>query len=321
VGDIIQAVYPDSVAHYYRLALAQKSDFAVSIEKLGYLALSQGEFAEARNWFRSLLMKIDPGDYHYRSQAVSGLAITSFCQGRFDEALVTLKEGIERDRTVGDPTSNVRALKHALRARMLEDLGRPQEAIADVDSALTAGRRAYYQGPHHFLPLKIRLLVETAQVNEALACLAAPIGEPGEPHAWQYSRLVGSAIIHRSEGHLDLAIAELKRANALMPESHPWFSMTLAEYYTLSGDTASALEKYRQVWVHSHRVLREDPPLFLRGSVSFAVLAAEAADASDACVNCQRFLAYWDRRDSLGNGTTAQQIRTLCASPLSAGQF
>jgi serine/threonine protein kinase/tetratricopeptide (TPR) repeat protein len=311
MGDMLGLISPDSAAHYWQLAVREKSDFAVSIEKLGYLALWRGDFAGAQRRFRSLMSDVDPGEYFYRSKGNTGMATTLLCQGLFDEALATLQRGIDADWAAGEPAQAERPYKHALRALILEDLDRNEEALAEVDSALSPLAPSYHQAVDHFLPIKIRLLTKLGRFDDASRAMDTT-GRVAVPAAWQYPRHESSYVLHRAAGELEKAILDLDSACVEMPRACPSHAFEQASCYLALGDEETALAKYRHAQQGSAGILRENPILFLHATLRHAELLMKTSPA-EACGLCRPFSVYWERRDAILGRSDTARVRAICA--------
>ncbi len=62
MGDVMRKVDADSALQFYELAVAKKGDFAISIEKIGYIQIWRGELDAARATFNHLMELSKPRD-------------------------------------------------------------------------------------------------------------------------------------------------------------------------------------------------------------------------------------------------------------------
>lgn len=85
----------DDAAASYRQALARKPDYFASLTKLGYMYLFKRDFARAESCFQSLASS---GDKGIRSEGRLCLAQIPLYQGKFNQALELLDQGIAADR-------------------------------------------------------------------------------------------------------------------------------------------------------------------------------------------------------------------------------
>lgn len=102
----------DQAAASYRQALEKKPDFFSSLNKLGYMHLFKRDYARAESCFQALASS---GDKGIRSEGRLYLAQIPLYQGKFNQALEMLEQGIAADRlerAEGTPL----ALKHFSKA-------------------------------------------------------------------------------------------------------------------------------------------------------------------------------------------------------------
>jgi tetratricopeptide (TPR) repeat protein/tRNA A-37 threonylcarbamoyl transferase component Bud32 len=117
------------------------------------------------------------------SLAAAGLADIALYEGRLEEAVVLLEQGIRGERAAGNEGEAARKL--SVLAQTLADLGRADEALAAADDAVASSRRE-----NVLLPAAL-VYLDLGQVEKALE-LAEDLGSRIGPDPQVYSKLVAS---------------------------------------------------------------------------------------------------------------------------------
>ncbi|MFH1679436.1 MAG: protein kinase, partial [Candidatus Eisenbacteria bacterium] len=125
----------DQAIDSYKQANAVKPGFSTS--KLGCLHLLKGEYEEADRYFQLRLSSPDKGE---RSSGRTSLALIPLHQGKFDEALGILDQGMAADRIEKSEAGLV--AKHLLRALIHEERGDSEKALAELEKLNTVSRMA-----------------------------------------------------------------------------------------------------------------------------------------------------------------------------------
>ena len=173
----------DRAVPEFRKVLELNPRFEVAVVGLALAQLARGQVEEATFTY-SRLEALGPRG---ASTAAMGLADIAVYQGRLEDAVKTLTEGLERDEAGGDTESA--ALKLVLLAEVELALGRAQSARRAVDRAARPERGENVLFPAALAYLEMRLQ------DRALA-LAEMLSRRLEPDPQAYARLI------RGEAHL-----------------------------------------------------------------------------------------------------------------------
>ncbi len=225
-------------------ALAVDADFAPAYDRLGWLALHEGNDLEAAAQHYRRALALAPYDDHIRSNA----AVLAVALGRLDEAIALLEAS-----AVFDPVS---AISHANLANAYLLAGRYAEAERSIRSALALSPQ--YAGAHYRLG---RMLLAQGDVEGARAAFEADTLEAG--------RLLGRAMIANVEGDLaasDAALAELRAAygdraagNYAQIYAHRGDMDAAFEWLAVEYETNAVSGFLEHRWDPLFEPLREDP--------------------------------------------------------------
>jgi tetratricopeptide (TPR) repeat protein len=192
----------------YRKALDKKPDFHASQAKLGHMYLFKEEYAIAESCYKAMSAS-DQKDV--RSEGRTYLAFVPAYQGKLDEALKILDDGLAADRMEQEEGMS-KARKHSLKASILSEKGSFDSAIKEGEKALDIGQQMYPENKIWGYRL-VQLLAEAGRIEEAeqeAKTLRTNIGEDVEGRIcyWWYAQ--GSVDFFK--GNLDESIVNLERA-------------------------------------------------------------------------------------------------------------
>jgi len=147
----------------YRSAVEMKPDFNASWLNLGNAYLMIGQYIEAGRCFQQLAR----GDrQNIRSEGRLYLGSVPLFQGKFEQALRTLEDGIAADALEGTfDWSNVR--KHYLHALLQADQGACDTALQEIDTCLAIRSREFPDEHLGFLADCVSLLAKCGELSRA----------------------------------------------------------------------------------------------------------------------------------------------------------
>jgi serine/threonine protein kinase/Flp pilus assembly protein TadD/TolB-like protein len=166
----------DEAMESYRAAVELKPDFNFSLSKLGNMYLLKHEFAKAESCYKALSAS---GLEDWRSNGRTALALIPIYKGEFARALEVLDTGIAADRMEQYEGTNL-AGKHMLKAVLLAELKRYDEAIEAVEAGLEIQRNAMPNDPTYNRHIYIYLLALAGRTADARRVLGEVEGEMGE---------------------------------------------------------------------------------------------------------------------------------------------
>jgi serine/threonine protein kinase/tetratricopeptide (TPR) repeat protein len=181
----------DNAIASYTKALEIKPDFYVSLRKLGHMHLFKREYAEAESCYQTLCSVPDKS---WRSSGRRYLSLIPMCQGRFAESMAILDEGIAADRM--EKMRGAQANKHLNKAFMYQELGRPQDALDELNKAVKINYETYGNEVNTTRVAEVLILAETGRIavaEERLAILERDVESQGaglEPMYWYAAGVV-----------------------------------------------------------------------------------------------------------------------------------
>ncbi len=233
----------DQAIESYKKALDIKPDFYLSLAKLGHMYLSKREYVKAESCYKELSSS---SEKDARSEGRTYLALIPLYQGKFEEALEILDDGIAADRM--EQAEGVQnAYKHNLKAFIYEEKKNLILALNEGEIASEIYERAYPENPVSLRPFHIHLLAESGKIAEAeevARTLKKHIEEKEPTLIHFYWMALG--FIELAKGNAEAAATHLEKANeeAMSPPFQLRFS--LARAYLESdrlGEAVSELEK------------------------------------------------------------------------------
>lgn len=226
----------DEAIESYEKAVEIKPDF--SLAKLGHMNLIKRQYAAAETYY--LRLSHDPRKY-VRSRGRVYLAIIPLYQGKFEQALKVLEDGIAADRL--EQIEGVQtAIKHGLKALIHEKQGETQLSLVQGERMIAVaegapGRsRAALQGIYIYVLARCGKIEDAERALQDLKGLAPP-GKSGLSYAY----LMALADIEKAKGNPNTALRHLERAEkeTAAPPFHLRYA--LAEAYLESGKLGEAV--------------------------------------------------------------------------------
>jgi tetratricopeptide (TPR) repeat protein len=199
----------------YARAVSIKRDFSSygALSKLGEMYLFSGQSDSAREIFQELASCEFKAT---RSRARTSLAQIPFYQGRFDEAIQVLNDGIAADR-LEQATSGAagdRSGKHGMLSAIADERGQIDEAIAEIYRAIEAHNQVYPDNRYAYYYTLARLLAANGEFDSARAVAAVmkPYLESRSINLSGYWYALGCTRL--AEGDVEGAVVDLEKAKA-----------------------------------------------------------------------------------------------------------
>jgi tetratricopeptide (TPR) repeat protein/predicted Ser/Thr protein kinase len=211
--------------------------------KIGHLHLFEGRYAQAESCYKVMASATDRWD---RCQARMYLAIVPLYQGKFQEALKLLDQGIAADQMEQTLRRNA-ADKYRLTANIYL-------ALRDYDAAITAalkGRdilaKAYPDNPAFIIDFYAHQLARTGRIEQAeevIRDLESRIKKDVLAHSDSYWVVKGN--IAYARGDLDEAIACFGKGLEAAPEPYFHIRSMLGETYLQAGRLDMAVATFEK---------------------------------------------------------------------------
>ena len=287
--------YDEALAAYDRAGQLDPRNFTVDLGRFVVETL-RGHWKDAERAARRLKESPEPNE---RWQGGAALAILALYLGDVETARALTEEGLRHAETK-DHRAKVRLFRAAIEA----DLGRPQDAIAEVEKALAEEPRepklvawAHTSRTTYLARLGRRQEAETSrgEVETWLRSLPAPLAEP--------HRLQLEGELAWGRGDLGRARELLTRAAALLPEATIESKVPSARIHHALGRVALEEGEREQAAQAFERVVSAgverlwEPIAYVRSLGHLARLEDEAGRTEKARRLYERYLNHWKGGD------------------------
>jgi tetratricopeptide (TPR) repeat protein len=153
----------DEAIESYKAALVRKDDFHSSLLGLGKLLLFRRDYAGAKKYFRKML---ESKYGQNRSEGRYFLAFIPIYQGKINDALKILNDGIAADRLENIDGWN-RARKHLLKSVISAELGKNDSALEELNTCMEIHQRTYPGEKVSSRHIYVQILAVTGQYERA----------------------------------------------------------------------------------------------------------------------------------------------------------
>jgi serine/threonine protein kinase/tetratricopeptide (TPR) repeat protein len=214
-----------------------------SLADLGHMYLFKREYARAESCYKALASSTDKAT---RSEGRTYLAFVPLYQGRFEEGLKVLNDGIAADRMEqAERQDNVN--KHFLKARIYEEKKNLEMALREAEICTEISKKAYPEGPvnmRHFYAYILANSEKIAKAEEVVRALKKDIEEKHPTLMYIYWMALGT--VEQAKGNIKTAVTYRERADKEAPSPLFHVRFGLARAYLESdrlGEAVSELEK------------------------------------------------------------------------------
>jgi tetratricopeptide (TPR) repeat protein len=234
----------DQAIESYKKALEIKQDFYMSLPKLGHMYLFRREYAKAESCYQELCSS---SKKDRRSRGRTCLARILLYQGKLDEALKILDDGIAADRMEqAERKDNVD--KHFLKARIYEEKKNLEMALKEAEICTEIHKKAYPENPWNMRDFYAYILAESgkiAKAEEVVRALKKDIEEKNP--ALMYSYWLALGTIEQAKGNTNTAVTYKEKAAEEAPSPLFHVRFFLAKAYLKSGRLGEAVAEFEKV--------------------------------------------------------------------------
>jgi tetratricopeptide (TPR) repeat protein/predicted Ser/Thr protein kinase len=240
----------DQAIESYKKALEKKPDFYSSQAGLGNMYIFRKDYAKAESYFEALSSS---SEKLLRSGGRLLLAFIPLYQGRFDDALKVLDDGIAADRMEqfeGSPN----AYKHFIKASIFEEKKKWSLALTETQTGIQILEKVTPEDPVNQRDYYAYLLAETGKIAEAeevARVLKKDIEQKNPTLMYSYWWTLGD--IEQAKGNLKIATDHYEKADKDAPTPSFYRRYTLAKIYLETGrldqavaELEKALSRYDQ---------------------------------------------------------------------------
>ena len=209
----------DQAIESYKRALEKKPDFYMSLAKLGHMYLYKKDYAEAESCYQALTSS---GVKEQRAFGRLYLAYAPLYQGKFNEALKVLEEGIAADRMEKVEGWDLLS-KYATKALVYEERGPLDSALALAQLCGELDRKFDPEALEYFRDFKAYFLAKKGDIPKAEAVaesLRKDIEKKDKQKLYIYWLIF--SFIQKQKGNHQQAMEQLERA--IQENPNPEFS-------------------------------------------------------------------------------------------------
>jgi serine/threonine protein kinase/predicted Zn-dependent protease len=233
----------DQAIESYKKALEIKPDFYMSQFKLGDMYLFRKDYAQAESCFKALS---SGNEKLYRSGGRMALALISLYQGKFEDALKVLDDGIAADR-MEQAEGEMNAYKHFGKVSIYEEQKKMSLALKEAEIAMEIMKKAKPNDPVYGRDYYAYLLAKSGKIAEAeeiARVLKKEIEEKDTTQMSSYWWTLGEIELVKED--TNKALSYLERVYKNSPTPSFGLRYYLAEIYLKTGrldEAVTQLEK------------------------------------------------------------------------------
>jgi tetratricopeptide (TPR) repeat protein len=238
--------YLDRAIESFEKAIEINPDFNMSIEHLGFMLLFKREYKKARVCLQKQSTKNDPNT---RSRGRTYLAYIPFYQGKFDQTLEVLREGIGSDKL-----EQYEKVWHAEKYFLITDVYRekndPQKALEHIEEAIEIRERAFPDSHAYARENYVQLLIENNNIEKAER-ITKSLREhiEGTDPTWMYRFWTAAGFIEVAKGNGEKAISNFLRACKTTPKNYFYPRYQLAVAYLDNDRLCEAVEEFEKLLI------------------------------------------------------------------------
>jgi len=278
----------------YRKAVEVKPDFYVSWFKLGAMYVYGREYARAESCLKWLAACPDK---ETRSEARVALGVIPAYQGKLEEALRVLDDGLAADRMEG-ATGDGNLNKHGLKALIYIEQKEFDRALEETRVTVDADRVLYPTDPVHHRDFYVYVLAKAGRIAQAEQVLKDLNGDIEDNHpTYKFAYWAALGTIKEARGDLAAAIADYEKANEESPGPVYGYRATLALAYLKAGKLGEAVAMFEKI------LSRYDPdrisavPGCVKDHYDLARAYEKSGWTAKAIEQYQEFLEIWKDAD------------------------
>ena len=279
----------DLAIESYTKSLEMNPDFTYSRQKLGHMYLVKRDYAKAEASYKELSSSTDKVA---RSTGRTCLAVIPMYQGKFEEALRVLDDGLAADRMEGAEESWQSALKHASKAEIYRARQDFNSALREWEHYMRIPGGASYTALEDRRCYYASLLAEsgqTARAREVARAMKQDTQREGQAQMQEYSYALGC--VELAEGNTEEGLINLEKAAAGIQDV--WVRYTLAKAYLESDRLAEAVAGFEKV---ISTILEETPVngvQIVKAHYLLGIAYEESSWDTKAIEQYEEFLEIW----------------------------
>jgi serine/threonine protein kinase/tetratricopeptide (TPR) repeat protein len=284
----------DQAIESYRKALEIKPDFYASLMKLGHMYLFKMEYVKAESCYKALSSS---NEKLYRSAGRVFLALIPLYQGKFEDALKLLDDGIAADRmeqAEGEPNAG----KYLMKAQIYEEKKNMSLALNEAEMVVGALKKVAPNDPVNRRDYYAYLLSQSGKIKEAeeIAQTLKKDIEEKNP-TMMYSYWLALSAIEQAKGNTNTAINYLEKTDK--DALSPLFPVRvfLGKAYLESGKIGEAVAELEKA-LSRYDDYRAGSPIWAVKAYYLLGLAYEKSGWNNKAIEkYEEFLEIWKNAD------------------------
>jgi tetratricopeptide (TPR) repeat protein len=286
----------DQAIESYGAALRIKPDFYPSLRKLGDMYVYKHAYARADSCYKELSSCPDKAA---RSGGRSLLAVIPAYQGKFDEALRILDDGLAADRMEGYE-GGLHAGKYFMKANIYLTKKDFDLAVREAEAFVEAWKKADPEDPvynRHFYCNVLTRAGRTAEAQEVAEAIRRDIS--GKSEIYMSSFWEPLAMIELARGDLGAALTYLDRAFASDNNAALFYPyrISLAEVYLKAGKLGEAVTTLERVVSRYDEERLQSAPRCVEDHYLLGIAYEESGWTTKAIEQYEEFLEIWKDAD------------------------
>jgi len=285
----------DQAIESYKKAVQIKPDYYASVRKLGNMYLFKGDYTQAESYYQQL---ISSEEKYTRSFGRTSLTLIPIYQGKFNQALQVLEQGLAADKMerIGGWMEMV---KHIEKASIYEAQSNFDLALKEAEICVEMLHKLDPNDPVYFRDFYIYLLTQSGNLKKAeevANSLKADIEKRDQKKIYAYWFI--ASLIEKVKGNKQAAVTLLEKATQANPTVDFRWRYFSSQAYLETGridEAVSGLEK-------ALNRFDEERAYFPIMAVKAYYLLAQAYEKSGwkqkAIEKYQEFLDIWKEADA-----------------------
>ncbi|MCJ7458813.1 MAG: tetratricopeptide repeat protein, partial [candidate division Zixibacteria bacterium] len=283
----------DQAIESYKKALEKNPDFYPSQYKLGDMYLFKKDYTQAENCYKALSSS---SEKRLRSMGRLYLKSIPFYQGKFEDALKVLDDGIAADR-MEQFEGEMNAYKHFDKAYLYERQKKMSLALKEAEIGMEIYKKDKPTDPVYGRDGYAYLLAKSGRIAEAeelAKALKKDIEEKNPKLMFSYWWTLGD--IELVKGDTNMALSYLERGNRESPTPDFFMRSHLAEIYLKTGRLDEAVAELEKA-LSRYDVYRVLTPMGVKAYYLLGLAYEESGWNKKAIEKYEEFLDIWKNAD------------------------
>jgi serine/threonine protein kinase/Flp pilus assembly protein TadD len=273
---------------------AEKRKRGFSLNDLGRMYLFNREYTRAESCYKALASSSDKS---VRSQGRTYLALIPLYQGKLDEALKVLNDGIAADRMEqAERQQNVN--KHFLKARIYQEKKNLEMALKEAEICTEIHKKAYPEAAVNVRDFYAYILAKSGKIAEAEEVVRALKKDIEEKNpALMYSYWLALGTIEQAKGNTNTAVTYKEKAAEETPSPPFYVRFFLARAYLESGRLGEAVAKLEKALSRYDENRAYFPIWAVKAHYLLALAYEKSGWSKKAIEKYEEFLEIWKHAD------------------------